>query len=132
MHLSSELLVSKFAFKFNLCRYAVEIGANTCVDRGSWRDTTIGNGTKMDNLCQIGHNVSIGRACILCGDVALGGSATVGDRVILAGKSAVKDHTAVCSDVRVGAKSGVVFDITVRVCTFHHVFLQSQHQLMTA
>lgn len=90
----------------------VEIGANSCLDRGSWRDTVVGNGSKIDNLCQIGHNVIIGRACILCGHVALGGSATIGDRVILAGKSAVSDHTAVCSDVRVGARSGVISDIT--------------------
>ena len=90
----------------------VEIGANSCVDRGSWRDTAVGDGTKIDNLCQIGHNAVIGRACILCGDVAMGGSSSLGDRVILAGKSAVKDHASVCSDARVGAKSGVVADIT--------------------
>ena len=90
----------------------VEIGANSCVDRGSWRDTVVGAGTKVDNLVQIGHNVVIGRACILCGDVAMGGSSTLGDRVILAGKSAVSDHVKVCDDVRVGARGGVVSDIS--------------------
>jgi acetyltransferase-like isoleucine patch superfamily enzyme len=50
----------------------VEIGANSCVDRGSWRDTVIGDDTKIDNLVQIGHNVTVGRGCLLCGGVALG------------------------------------------------------------
>mmetsp|Transcript_22478 Transcript_22478/g.31265 ORF Transcript_22478/g.31265 Transcript_22478/m.31265 type:complete len:339 (+) Transcript_22478:115-1131(+) len=90
----------------------VEIGAGSCVDRGSWRDTTIGDHTKIDNLVQIGHNVHIGKCCFLCGHVALGGSCTLGDYVVLAGKSAVKDHIKIVSQVRVAAKSGVINDIT--------------------
>jgi len=66
---------------------SVEIGANSCVDRGSWRDTTIGDHTKIDNLVQIGHNVVIGRCCIICGQAGLGGSSTIGDFVVLAGPS---------------------------------------------
>ena len=53
----------------------VELGANACVDRGSWRDTVIGSDTKIDNLVQIGHNAHVGSGCMLCGHVALGASA---------------------------------------------------------
>ncbi|KAH9796523.1 putative UDP-3-O-acylglucosamine N-acyltransferase 2 [Citrus sinensis] len=54
----------------------VEIGANSCIDRGSWRDTVIGDHSKIDNLVQIGHNVAIGKSCMLCGQVGIAGSAT--------------------------------------------------------
>mmetsp|Transcript_35669 Transcript_35669/g.68403 ORF Transcript_35669/g.68403 Transcript_35669/m.68403 type:complete len:301 (-) Transcript_35669:286-1188(-) len=77
----------------------VEVGANTCVDRGSWRDTVIGDNVKIDNLVQVGHNVNIGHSCFLCGHVALGGSSTLGDYVVMGGKSAVADHVSVCSKV---------------------------------
>ena len=89
----------------------VEIGANTCVDRGSWRDTTIGSDSKLDGLVKVGHNAVIGRAVLLCGGAALGGSSSLGNRVILGGKAAVGDHTKVCDDVRIAARSGVMNDI---------------------
>lgn len=91
----------------------VELGANTCVDRGSWRDTRIGDSTKVDNLVQIGHNVVIGSRCLLCGHVALGGSSTLGDGVVMGGKSATKDHVSIASGVRIAAKAGVTSNITV-------------------
>ena len=91
----------------------IELGANTCVDRGSWRDTVIGDETKVDNLVQIGHNVLIGRQCLICAHAALGGSSELGDRVIMGGKSAVSDHVKVCSNVRLAAKTGVIKDIEV-------------------
>jgi len=90
----------------------VEIGANSCVDRGSWRDTVIGNSVKIDNLVQIGHNVIIGDCCFLCGHVALGGSSELGSYVVMGGKSAVADHVTVCSKVRIAAKAGVIHNIT--------------------
>lgn len=90
---------------------AVEIGANSCVDRGTLGNTTIGPGTKLDNLVQVGHNVQIGRFSMLCGQVGIGGSAVVGDQVILGGNSGVADHITVASKVRVAAKAGVVQDI---------------------
>eukprot|EP00850_Spirogloea_muscicola_P022024 SM000273S10234 [mRNA] locus=s273:108537:116439:+ [translate_table: standard] len=90
----------------------VEVGANSCIDRGSWRDTVIGDCVKIDNLVQIGHNVVIGRCCLLCGQVGLGGSSTLGDYVILGGKAGVADHMSICSKVRVAAKAGVMRDIT--------------------
>lgn len=90
----------------------VEIGANSCVDRGSWRDTVIGDHCKLDNLVQVGHNAVLGKACILCGQTALGGSSTLGDYVVMGGKSAVADHIKVVSKVRLAAKTGVIKDIT--------------------
>ena len=89
----------------------VEIGANSCIDRGSWRDTVIGDYTKIDNLVQIGHNASIGRGCMLCGQVGIAGSATIGDYVVIGGKAGVSDHVTVASRIRIAAKSGVMSDI---------------------
>ena len=108
----------------------VELGANTCVDRGSWRDTRIGDDTKVDNLVQIGHNVVVGAGhqlplrvhtltscttgsrCLLCGHVALGGSSTLGDGVVMGGKAATKDHVSVVAGARIAAKAGVTSNIT--------------------
>ncbi|KAL9272201.1 putative UDP-3-O-acylglucosamine N-acyltransferase 2, mitochondrial [Drosera capensis] len=89
----------------------VEIGANACIDRGSWRDTVIGDHTKIDNLVQIAHNVVIGKNCLLCGQVGIAGSATVGDYVTLGGRVAVRDHVSVVSWVRLAANSCVTKDI---------------------
>jgi UDP-3-O-[3-hydroxymyristoyl] glucosamine N-acyltransferase len=80
----------------------VEIGANTCIDRGTIRDTVIGNGTKLDNLVHVGHNVQIGQDCLLCGQVGIAGSARIGDRVVLAGQCGVNDNIFVGDDVIAG------------------------------
>ncbi|CAN8308512.1 unnamed protein product [Cochlearia groenlandica] len=90
----------------------VEIGANTCIDRGSWRDTAIGDDTKIDNLVQIGHNVIIGKSCFLCGQVGIAGSAEIGDYVALGGRVAVRDHVSIVSKVRLAANSCVTKNIT--------------------
>ncbi|CAL9233082.1 unnamed protein product, partial [Arabidopsis halleri] len=87
----------------------VEIGANTCIDRGSWRDTVIGDDTKIDNLVQIAHNVIIGKCCLLCGQVGIAGSAEIGDYVTLGGRVAVRDHVSI---VRLAANSCVTKNIT--------------------
>ncbi|KAL5714378.1 hypothetical protein ACHQM5_016346 [Ranunculus cassubicifolius] len=89
----------------------VEVGANTCIDRGSWRDTVIGECTKIDNLVQIGHNVIIGRCCMLCGQVGIAGSVTMGDYVTLGGRVAIRDHVSIASKVRLAANSCVTKDI---------------------
>ncbi|OIV92586.1 hypothetical protein TanjilG_07577 [Lupinus angustifolius] len=89
----------------------VEIGANTCIDRGSWRDTVIGDNTKIDNLVQIGHNVVIGKNCMLCGQVGIAGSATIGDYVTMGGRVAVRDHVSIASKVRLAAMSCITKDI---------------------
>ena len=80
----------------------VEIGANACIDRGTIRSTTIGSGTKLDNLVHIGHNVQIGRDCLLCGQVGIAGSSRIGDRVVLAGQCGVNDNIFVGDDVIAG------------------------------
>lgn len=83
----------------------VEVGANTTIDRGTIRDTQIGDGTKIDNLVQIGHNVVVGRDCLLCGQVGIAGSSRIGDRVVLGGKVGVVDNIIVGNDVVAGAGS---------------------------
>ncbi len=92
----------------------VEIGACTSIDRGTLTDTRIGNGTKLDNQVQIGHNVQIGAICMLCAQVGVAGSAVVGDRVVLGGKVGVADHVKIGSDVLVGAASAVASNIPSR------------------
>ncbi|QXP54445.1 UDP-3-O-(3-hydroxymyristoyl)glucosamine N-acyltransferase [Cellulophaga sp. HaHa_2_95] len=89
----------------------VEIGANSCVDRGKFSSTIIGDGTKIDNLVQIGHNSVLGRSCIMAGHSGLAGSVTLGDGVIIGGSASIKDHTTLHSGVTVGAGSGVMGDV---------------------
>jgi UDP-3-O-[3-hydroxymyristoyl] glucosamine N-acyltransferase len=89
----------------------VEIGANSTIDRGALGDTLIGEGTKIDNLVQIGHNTRGGRHCILAGQVGISGSVTLGDFVLLGGKVGVADHVTIGDRVRVAALSGVGTDL---------------------
>lgn len=85
----------------------VEIGANSCIDRGTIRDTEVGDGSKIDNHVQIGHNCVIGRDCLLCGQVGVSGSVTIGDRVVLAGKVGVADNLTIGDDVIATAAAGI-------------------------
>lgn len=89
----------------------VEIGSNSCVDRGSVGDTVIGAGTKIDNLVHVGHNVRIGRRCLLMAGVGIAGSTRIGDDVILAGHVGVTDHLVIGDRARIAAKSAVFGDI---------------------
>jgi len=89
----------------------VEIGANTSVDRGSINDTIIGDYTKIDNLVQIGHNVTIGKNCIICAQVGIAGSTIIGDYVIIGGQSGISGHISIGNKVQIAAKSGVIGDI---------------------
>lgn len=89
----------------------VEIGANTCVDRGVYSDTVIGDGTIIDNLVQIGHNVKMGRGCVLAAQVGISGSCTVGDFVAFGGSVGVADHVTIGTGAQVSAKAGVMRDI---------------------
>ncbi len=86
----------------------VEIGANTTIDRGGVRDTVIGEGTKIDNLVQIGHNVRIGRHCILVAQVGVAGSCVIGDYAMLGGQVGLADHAEVGEGAQVAAQSGVM------------------------
>jgi len=85
----------------------VEIGANACIDRGTIRDTTIGDGTKLDNLVHIGHNVQVGQDCLLCGQVGIAGSSRIGNRVVLAGQCGVNDNIFVGDDVIAGGATKI-------------------------
>lgn len=89
----------------------VEIGANSCIDRGTVADTVIGDGTKIDNLVQIGHNVKVGRSCLICGHAGIGGSTIIGDRVVLGGKAAVADHLTVGANSVITGNSGVASNV---------------------
>jgi UDP-3-O-[3-hydroxymyristoyl] glucosamine N-acyltransferase len=89
----------------------VEIGANTTIDRGAMGDTVIGEGTKIDNLVQIAHNVRIGRNCVITGHCGLSGSVTLGDGVMLGGRVGIADHVSLGDNVQVAAASGVMNDI---------------------
>lgn len=80
----------------------VEIGANSCIDRGTIRDTVIGSGTKLDNLVHVAHNVQVGRDCLFCGLVGIAGSVRIGDRVVLGGKVGVSDNIFIGDDVVAG------------------------------
>ena len=90
---------------------AVEIGANSCVDRAKFSSTVIGDGCKIDNLVQIAHNCVLGRSCIMAGSSGLAGSVTLGDGVIIGGSASIKDHTTIHSGAIVGAGSGVLADV---------------------
>jgi UDP-3-O-[3-hydroxymyristoyl] glucosamine N-acyltransferase len=85
----------------------VEVGANTCIDRGTIRDTLVGSGTKLDNLVHLGHNVVVGRDCLLCGQVGIAGSARIGDRVVLGGQCGVNDNISVGDDVIAGGATKI-------------------------
>ena len=85
----------------------VEIGANVCIDRGTIRDTSIGSGTKLDNLVHVGHNVQIGRDCLICGQVGIAGSARIGDRVVMGGQCGVNDNIFVGDDVIAGGATKI-------------------------
>ncbi|MBC5803123.1 MAG: UDP-3-O-(3-hydroxymyristoyl)glucosamine N-acyltransferase [Candidatus Eremiobacteraeota bacterium] len=89
----------------------VEIGANACVDRGQTGSTTIGEGTKIDNLVQIGHNCKIGKHCVFAGMTGLAGSTVVGDYVMVGGQSAFKGHITVGSRVKIAGNTMVWGDV---------------------
>ena len=87
---------------------AVEIGSSTCIDRGKFSATIIGDGCKIDNLVQIGHNSKMGRCCIMAGSSGLAGSVTLGDGVIVGGGACISDHVTLGNGVQVGGCSGVI------------------------
>ncbi len=89
----------------------VEIGANTTIDRGALRDTVIGEGTKIDNLVQIGHNVVIGRHCVIVGQVGIAGSTELGDFVVVGGQAAIVGHLKIGSGAQIAGASGVTKNV---------------------
>jgi UDP-3-O-[3-hydroxymyristoyl] glucosamine N-acyltransferase len=89
----------------------VEIGANTTIDRGANRDTVIGEGTKIDNQVQIGHNVEIGRHCVIVAQVGISGSARLGDFVAIGGQTGVNGHVHIGDGAQIAAVSVVHGDV---------------------
>ena len=89
----------------------VTVGANSCIDRGAYDVTVIGENTKIDNLVMVGHNCIIGRNCLLVANTGISGSVTVGDNVIFGGKAGIGDHITIGEGARVAAGAGVLADI---------------------
>lgn len=89
----------------------VELGANTCIDRGTVRDTTVGNGCKFDNLAQIGHNVVIGNDCLICAQVGVAGSSRIGNNVVLGGQTGVSDNIFIGDNVITGGATKVLSNV---------------------
>ncbi|MBP6443812.1 MAG: UDP-3-O-(3-hydroxymyristoyl)glucosamine N-acyltransferase [Gemmatimonadales bacterium] len=89
----------------------VEVGAGSCIDRGSLDDTVIGRGTKLDNLVHVGHNARLGEHCLVMAGTGISGSVIIGDRVILAGQAGIAGHLAIGNDARVGAQAGVISSV---------------------
>lgn len=88
----------------------VEIGANTTLDRARFSRTVIGEGTKIDNLVQVGHNVVLGKHCIVCAQTAFAGSATLQDYVVVGGQVGIGGHITVGKGTRIGGQSGLNYD----------------------
>src|SRR5262249_19848828 len=89
----------------------VELGACACVDRATLGETVVGQGTKIDNLVQVAHNVTIGPHSILCAQAGVSGSAKVGAGVILAGQVGIAGHISVGNLAKIGAQAGVAQDV---------------------
>lgn len=89
----------------------VEVGANSTIDRGSGPDTFIGQGTRIDNLVQIGHNVRMGKGCVIVSQTGISGSTKLGDFVVLGGQAGIAGHLTIGSGAQVAAQSGVMRDI---------------------
>ncbi|MGI8841216.1 MAG: UDP-3-O-(3-hydroxymyristoyl)glucosamine N-acyltransferase [Caulobacteraceae bacterium] len=89
----------------------VSIGSGSCIDRGAWDDTVVGENTKIDNLVQIAHNVVIGCDCLLAAYTGISGSATVGDGCMFGGRAGVTDHVTIGAGARIAAAAGVMRDV---------------------
>ncbi|MFZ5963735.1 UDP-3-O-(3-hydroxymyristoyl)glucosamine N-acyltransferase [Thalassococcus sp. BH17M4-6] len=89
----------------------VELGANACIDRGSVRDTVVGDGCKFDNLAQVGHNVAIGRDCLICAQVGIAGSTRIGNNVVLGGQTGVSDNLVIGDNVITGGATKVLANV---------------------
>ncbi|WP_031553361.1 UDP-3-O-(3-hydroxymyristoyl)glucosamine N-acyltransferase [Parvularcula oceani] len=89
----------------------VEIGANSCVDRGTLGDTEIGSATKIDNLCQVAHNCRIGRNVLIASQTGISGSVTIGDGVMIGGQAGMADHIEIGEGAVVAAKAGLMRNV---------------------
>src|SRR6202162_2069034 len=92
----------------------VEIGVGTCVDRGSLGETGIGRGSKLDNLIQVGHNVTIGTNCLIVAQLGLGGSSKIGHRAVIGGQAGLPDHLTIGEDALIQAQAGITNHVPAR------------------
>lgn len=92
----------------------VEIGAGSCIDRAALGETVVGDGTKIDNLVQVGHNVKVGRHCLLVAQVGIAGSTELGDYVVIAGQSGTSGHLKVGEGAQIAARSAALSDVAAR------------------
>ena len=105
-----------------------ELGANACIDRGTVRDTRIGNGVKFDNLAQIGHNVEIGNDCLICAQVGVAGSTRIGNNVVLGGQTGVSDNLFIGDHVITGGATKVLANVPAgRVMLGYPAVKMDQH-----
>lgn len=89
----------------------VTVGANSCIDRGAWDDTVIGENTKLDNLVHIGHNVRVGRNCVMAAYTGISGSVNIGDGCAFGGRAGVADHVNIGAGAQIAASAGVFRDV---------------------
>lgn len=110
----------------------VDVGANTCIDRSTLGATFIGKDSKLDNLVQIGHNVSLGEECLIISQVGIAGSTKVGDRVTMAGQAGIAGHLHIGDDVVIGPQAGVAKDIPAKTQGSGSPFMESSTYLRSA
>lgn len=96
----------------------VEIGANSCIDRGTIKDTIIADMTKLDNLVQIGHNVAIGKACVIAGQAGVAGSTEIGNYVQMGGQSGTAGHIKIADACQIAGQAGVLSDLEAKSAVF--------------
>jgi UDP-3-O-[3-hydroxymyristoyl] glucosamine N-acyltransferase len=107
----------------------VEIGANSSVDRGKFSSTILGDGCKIDNLVQIGHNSILGKYCIMAGNSGLAGSVTLGNGVLIGGSASIKDHLTIGDGAIIGAGSGVAADVPAGVTVLGYPAVEARTAL---
>jgi UDP-3-O-[3-hydroxymyristoyl] glucosamine N-acyltransferase len=89
----------------------VTVGANSCIDRGAYDDTVIGENTKIDNMVQIAHNVRVGRNCVMAAHTGIAGSVTIGDGVQIGGRTGIADHLVIGAGARIAGAAGLMHDV---------------------
>jgi UDP-3-O-[3-hydroxymyristoyl] glucosamine N-acyltransferase len=109
----------------------VDVGANSCIDRATLGATSVGRDTKIDNLVQIGHNVTLGEQCLIISQVGIAGSTKVGNRVTMAGQAGIAGHLNIGDGVTIGPQAGVPKDIPAGVSGSGSPFMEGKTFMRT-